>query len=156
GKRFDVTLEAFGRIADEIPTAELVLIGDLGPPDRPHVRAVNDAVARHPARARVHQTGKLPLPAVAAEIAKLDVYLFPMDVGATPRSGTRPAALGAGVPVVAIDGRETDSGLFRDGDNIAFARALEGPAFADAALGLLRDPARAARVGEGGRRLYEE
>jgi glycosyltransferase involved in cell wall biosynthesis len=44
--------------------------------------------------------------------------------------------------------------LCRDGDNIAFARDLDGPAFAEASLRLLRDPALMARVGEGARRLY--
>src|SRR5207344_212779 len=45
GKRFDVVLEAFGRIAAELPSAELVLLGDLGAPDHPLVKQVMDAVA---------------------------------------------------------------------------------------------------------------
>jgi glycosyltransferase involved in cell wall biosynthesis len=156
GKRFDVVLDAFAHIAAEIPSAELVLLGDLGAPGHPLVKQVTDAVARHPARARVRLTGKLPLAAVAAEIAALDVYLFPMETGANTRSSTLPTALGSGIPVVATDERETDHDLFRDGENVVFARGLDGAAFAEAALRLLRDQALAARVSAGARRLYDE
>jgi glycosyltransferase involved in cell wall biosynthesis len=156
GKHLDVVLDAFARVAARIPAAELALIGDLGPADHPRVREVTDAVARHPARARIRLTGKLPLREVSAEIARLDVYLFPMETGANTRSGTLPVALGSGLPVVAVAGRETDAGLFRDGDNIVLAPALDGAAFAEATLRLLDDPALAARVGEGARRLYRD
>jgi hypothetical protein len=57
-----------------------------------------------------------------------------MQTGANTRSSTLPTALGSGVPVVAVDGRETDRALFCDGDNMLFARALDGAAFAEAAL----------------------
>lgn len=155
-KRFDVALEAFERVARELPDAELVLIGALGPPERPLVRRVLDDVARHPARDRIRLTGSLTLPEVSREIADLDVYLFPMSTGANTRSGTLPAALGARLPTIAIRGDETDPALFVDGENIVFAREMSGAAFADAALGLLRDPAWRARVAAGARRLYDE
>ena len=156
GKRYDVVLDAFERIAAEIPAAELVLIGDLGPPDQPNVRAVHQAVSRHPARGRIRLTGRLSLVEVARETATLDLYLFPMETGANTRSSTLPGALGSGIPTVAVRGVETDLALFRDGENVAFADEMTGPAFATAALRLLRDPSAAARVGEGGRRLYAE
>jgi glycosyltransferase involved in cell wall biosynthesis len=156
GKRFDVVLDAFARVAREVPAAELVLIGDLGPPDRPRVREILESVRRHPAAARIRMTGRLPLSDVAAEIGALDAYLFPMSTGANTRSGTLPVALGAGLPVVAVSGPETDADLFRDGENIVLAANLDGLAFADATLRLLRDPALAARVGAGARRLYDE
>ena len=130
GKRFDVVLDAFARIAAELPAAELVLMGDLGPPDRANVRAIHDAVARHPARERIRFTGRLSLEEVAREMATLDLYLFPTDTGANTRSSTLPGALfGARIPTVAVRGIETDT-LFRDGDNIVFAEELSGPAFA--------------------------
>lgn len=154
GKRFDVVLGAFTRIASEFSLAELVLIGDLGPADKPTVREITDALRSHPARERIHVTGRLPLWRIAEEVAALDVYLFPMNTGANTRSGTLPVALGAGVPVVAIIGSETDVNLFRDGENIVIARDLSAAAFADATLALLRQPSRLARVAEGARRLY--
>jgi glycosyltransferase involved in cell wall biosynthesis len=155
GKRFDLVLDAFGRVASARPDAELVLVGDLGAPEEPRVRAIHAAVRAHAAAARIRVTGKLPLHEVAQEIADLDVYLFPMNTGANTRSGTLPLALGSGLPVVALEGFETDRSLFRDGDNILLTRELEAPSFARLALRLLDEPALAARVGAGARALYD-
>ncbi|MFL5304561.1 MAG: glycosyltransferase family 4 protein [Polyangia bacterium] len=155
GKRFDVVLEAFAMVAERNPGAELVLIGDLGPPDSPRVREVQEWVAAHPARSRIRQTGKLGLGDIAREVAMLDIYLFPMDTGANSRSSTLPLALGTGLPVVAISGAETDPDLFRDGENILFAPELAGRAFGDAALRLIADPPLRLRLSEGARQLYE-
>jgi glycosyltransferase involved in cell wall biosynthesis len=154
GKRLDVLLDAFATVAAQLPRAELVFIGDLGPPERPNVRALLDRVNRHPAADRIRMTGKLPLAEVAQKIAELAVYLFPMDTGANTRSSTLPIALGSGVPVVATRGQETDMSLFRDGENVLFAPSLDGRAFADATLRLLRDADLAARIGAGARDLY--
>jgi glycosyltransferase involved in cell wall biosynthesis len=156
GKKYDVVLDAFARIAGEIPGAELILMGDLGPPDQPNVRAIRDEVARHPAKTQIRLTGRLSLAELANEMAALDLYLFAMETGANTRSSTLPSALGAGIPTVAVRGRETDLSLFHDRDNVVFADDMTGPAFAAAALRLLKDPSALARVGEGGRRLYAE
>jgi len=156
GKRLDVALDAFEIIARQFPSAELVLIGHLGPPDRPIVKRVLDGVARHPARDRIRLTGSLSLAEVSQEIADLDVYLFPMSTGANTRSSTLPSALGSGLPTIATRDFETDLDLFRDGENIVFAREMSGAAFAEASLALLRDPAFFGRVADGARRLYDE
>lgn len=155
GKRFDVVLDAFAIVAAKHPQAELVLIGDLGPPDSPRVRQVQDWVAVHGARSRIRQTGNLSLAEISREVAALDVYLFPMDTGANSRSGTLPLALGSGLPVIAIRGAETDPSLFRDGENVLFARELTGPAFADAVLRLIDEPGLRRRLTDGARQLYE-
>jgi glycosyltransferase involved in cell wall biosynthesis len=155
GKRFDILLSVFERICRERPGAELVIIGDLGPPDAPNVRTITAAVRQHPDGERIRLTGKLSLDEVAREIGELDLYLFPMDTGANTRSGTLPVALGAGLPVIAFAGSETDRSLFVDGENIVLVPALTAAAFGDAASALLRDPARAARIGAGARKLYE-
>ena len=154
GKRFDVVLGAFEEIARQYPFAELVLIGDLGPPDQPRVVEIRNAVARHPAAARIRQTGRLSLADIARELALLDLYLFPMDTGANTRSGTLPAALGSGVPVIATRGTETDLS-FRHNENLVFADAMSATAFAEAALRLLRDPVLSKKIGDGGRDLYQ-
>jgi glycosyltransferase involved in cell wall biosynthesis len=156
GKRFDVVLESFELVWREFPLAELVIIGDLGPPDSPNVRSVFDGVARHPGKANIRMTGRVTLPEVAQEIADLDIYVFPMDTGANTRSSTLPTALGSGLPSITTLGIETDLALFRDGENIVFAEKLSGRAFGEAALRLLRDPESMARVGAGARRLYDE
>jgi glycosyltransferase involved in cell wall biosynthesis len=156
GKKYDVVLDAFARIVGEIPGAELILIGDLGPPEQRNVRAVLEQVARHPAKAQIRLTGRLSLTELANEMAALDLYLFAMETGANTRSSTLPSALGAGIPTVAVRGLETDLSLFHDGDSLVFADDMTGAAFARAALRLLKDPSALARVGEGARRLYTE
>ncbi|HVZ71719.1 MAG TPA: glycosyltransferase family 4 protein [Polyangia bacterium] len=155
GKRFDVVLGAFSGVLERWPEAELVLLGDLGDPTSPRVREVTDIIRAHPAAARIRVTGKLSLADVSREIADLDLYLFPMNTGANTRSGTLPVALGAGLPVICVHGAETDDALFRSDENVVFARELTGPAFAEAALRVLADPALATRVANGARALYD-
>jgi glycosyltransferase involved in cell wall biosynthesis len=155
-KRFDLVLGAFEQIWRRRPESELVVIGDLGRREAAHVAAFFAAVERHPARDRIRLTGKLSLQQVAAEMAELDVYLFPMTTGANTRSSTLPVALGAGLPVVAMRGVETDPELFRDGENVAFAEAFSADAFAGAALKILESPALSERLSTGARQLYDE
>lgn len=153
-KRFDVVLDGFAEVQRRRPEAELVLLGDFGDPADPRVRALRQAVAAHPAAARIHAPGRLDLADVARAVASLDVYLFPMTSGANTRSGTLPLALGTGIPVVAINSYETDS-LFVDGENIVFAERLDGAAFARAVLRVVDDQALAARVRAGAKHLYD-
>jgi glycosyltransferase involved in cell wall biosynthesis len=156
GKRFDVILGAFAQVARVLPAAELVLIGALGDAGQPLVRKVLEEVAQHPARERIRLTGSLPLSEVALEIADLDLYFHPMVSGANTRSSTLPTAFGSGVPIVATRGEDTDDSLFRDGENVAFAREMSAEAFAGAALQVLRDPARIGKLSAGARRLYAQ
>src|SRR5207237_8736389 len=79
-----------------------------------------------------------------------------METGANSRSGTLPLALGTGLPVVVVRRSETDPELFRDGENVVFATELSGPAFADAILRLMDDPAARQRIGAAARRVYEQ
>lgn len=153
GKLFDVLVEAFEVIAQAHPDAELLLLGDLGP-ESVRLRALRKRIESSPVAARIQTPGKLPLEEVARRVASLDLYLFPMSTGANTRSSTLPLALGAGVPVVAIDGVETDP-LFVHGENIYFASALTGRAFARAAMEIFGDLDLAERLEAGGRALYE-
>lgn len=153
-KRFDVVLDAFEVVGARAPDAELVLVGDLDSSGARRSEALRAAIRRHPGAARIVLTGKLTLPEVAARVATLDVFLFPMTCGATSRSSTLPLPLGAGVPVVAIRGPETPA-YFSDGENIVFAQALTGPALAGAVQRLVDDPALHARVASGGQALFD-
>ncbi len=154
GKRFDVVLDAFARVAREVPEAELWLLGDmLGRQDR-MTRDFVAAVASHPARDRIRIPGKQPLDAVAATLASFHAFLFPMDTGANTRSSTLPLALGSGVPVVATRGPETDD-VFQDGRNVLFARALSGQPFSDSVLRIRNEPALAASLSQGARALHD-
>jgi glycosyltransferase involved in cell wall biosynthesis len=154
-KRFDVVLDCFAEVQRRRPEAELVILGDLGDERRARVSSLREAVARHPAAQRIRVPGRLELQEVAREVAALDVYIFPMISGANTRSGTLPLALGTGLPVVAINGYETDA-LFVDGENVIYASALTGAAFGEAVLRVVDDPALRQRVSSGARRLYDE
>jgi glycosyltransferase involved in cell wall biosynthesis len=153
-KRFDVVLDAFEQVWRRRPDSELVLIGDIGGREDRRVASVREAIDRHPARAQIQVTGKLPLAEVARHMAELDVYLFPMTTGANTRSGTLPVALGCGLPVVATKGIQTDE-LFEADENVVFAPSLSGDAFGASVLRVLDDPALAARLSAGARHLYE-
>jgi len=155
GKRMDVVLECFRIVAAQRPDATLTLIGDIANSGPDRVREFEAAVAAHPARDRIRITGKQGLSAIAEQVAGLDVFLFPMDTGANTRSGTLPLALGSALPVVATRGAETDD-LFVDRENIAFAEALEGNAFAAAALQIAVDRTLAQRLSRGADALYRE
>lgn len=154
GKRFEVVLDAFARIAREVPDAELWLLGDMLARQDRMTRDFLEAVALHPARNRIHIPGKQPLGTVAETVASLHGFLFPMDTGANTRSSTLPLALGSGVPVVATRGPETDD-IFQDGRNVLFAHALSGEAFSDSVLRLRKEPALAASLSRGARALHD-
>jgi glycosyltransferase involved in cell wall biosynthesis len=155
-KRFDVVLGAFEHVWRRWPDSELVLIGDIGGRDNRHVASIYRAIERHPGRDRIRVTGKLSLEGVARQIADLDIYLFPMTTGANTRSGTLPVALGSALPVVALNGTETDLELFRDRENVLFAKSMTADAFASSALQILEDPELAERISIGARRLYDD
>lgn len=154
GKLFDAVVDAFEIVARTYPDAELLLLGDLGP-ESERLRALRHRIASSPVASRIQMPGKLPLEEVARRVASLDLYLFPMGTGANTRSSTLPLALGAGIPVVAINGVETDP-LFVHGKNIYFAESLTGPAFARASAAIFADRDLAARLAAGGLRLYDE
>ena len=154
-KRFDVVLDAFDEIRRSHPEASLSLLGDIGKTSDASTGGIRTRMAADLKTGRIRLPGKQSLSQIAREIAELDVYLFPMTTGANTRSGTLPLALGAGLPVIAVIGQETDS-LFVDGDNIIFASAMKPGAFAHAALRVFSDDSLRDRVSKGARHLYDQ
>ncbi len=154
-KRFDIVLDCFAEIARAHSEAQLVLLGDLAKMEDPRVRQLHDTIQRHPAAARIEVPGRLELADIAQRIADLDVYLFPMVTGANTRSGTLPVALGSGLPVVAIRGRETDR-LFVDGTNVLFSESLTSSGFATAVLRVSQEAGIREKLSAGARSLYDQ
>jgi glycosyltransferase involved in cell wall biosynthesis len=82
---------------------ELVLIGSPGPESQA-AAAWRAACSAHVTDLRF--TGVRPADEVSAELAAVDVVLFPDRGGASSRRGTLAAALAAGRPIVAMEGHE--------------------------------------------------
>jgi glycosyltransferase involved in cell wall biosynthesis len=154
GKRIEVALEAFESLAQSNPGARLVLLGDLGSEQGARFRALAERIRASRYSGRIDWRGKLPLAEISDAISRLDVFVFPSDVGATTRSGTLPVALGSGIPVVATRGPDSGA-VFRDGENVLFARDLSPESLSEAISLLLRNAILRERIGRGGRDLYE-
>jgi glycosyltransferase involved in cell wall biosynthesis len=154
-RRFDLMVDALPLILEKHPGTELVLIGDLGTEASPLFRALQAHIGRSPVARRIRRTGPVTLSRVAEEVAALDVYILPDEAGISTRSSTLPVALGSGIPVVGTRGPETADDFFVDGESVVYANGMSASALAEAVLRLLDDPELAAKVGAGGRSLYE-
>jgi len=147
-KSVDVALRAFALVARELPRARLLVIGRG--PDEGRLRRVT---ARLGLSERVDFPGHLPLPELARVLHRARVFLNP-----SPKEGwglTVVEANACGLPVVASD-RPGLRDSVRDGETGLLVPYGDPPAFAAAALRLLRDPelwrqqSAAARVWAGG------
>jgi glycosyltransferase involved in cell wall biosynthesis len=84
-----------------------------------------------------------------------DVILLPFADGVSTRRGTLMAALAHGLPVLGLNGHNTDTVLAEAADAIVLTPVGDRAAFVRAAIELARDPARMRATGDAGRRLYE-
>lgn len=86
----------------------------------------------------------------------MDLYLAPFPDGISTRRGSAIVALQHGVPLLSTRGRLSDTVfLAAEGTSLALAPATSAREFAAGALELYRDPERRARIGRGGRDLYD-
>jgi 1,2-diacylglycerol 3-alpha-glucosyltransferase len=131
-KGIDLLLPAFERVLAAEPRARLVLVGAVYEPRWLRRMIRSD---------RVIVTGQQPPEVVAAAYRRADVFAFPSGTD-TQALVLQEAAL-AGVPSVLID-----PVLFERGALAGAAVLADRAGFADAILGLLRDPAAARALGE--------
>ena len=126
-------------ILAQIPDAHFYIVGQ-----QPHVRV--QALAEHPA---VTVTGRVP--DVRPYIAGAGVYVVPLRIG----GGTRLKVLEAMAMGQALVSTHLgcDGFDFEDGRQVCFAD--DPAAFAEAAVALLRDRARAADLGRSARAYVE-
>jgi glycosyltransferase involved in cell wall biosynthesis len=124
-RRVALPVETIVDAVRRVPDAELVMVGAPGAQsveaDRWRSAAGEDT--------RIRFTGVLDAAPLAAELAALDIVVFPDPVGPTTRRGTLAAALAHGKPVVAFDGPQTWSAFVRDNALLAVrptADALAG------------------------------
>lgn len=125
--------EALRLLASRGRPVELVLLGAPGP-DSAAAEEWRRGFGR--AATSVRFTGILPPSRLAAELAAVDVLLFPDRGGASSRKGTLAAALSAGRPVVAVEGPEQWGRVIAEN---AVVVAAPDPAAVAAALEQLSD-----------------
>jgi glycosyltransferase involved in cell wall biosynthesis len=125
-RRVAVPVETIVEAVGRVPDAELVLVGAPGAQS-----AEADRWRSAAGSARIRFTGVLEPVPLAAELAALDVVVFPDPLGPTTRRGTLAAALAHGKPVVAFDGPQTWNEFVR-GDALVAV-----PPTADALAGAL-------------------
>jgi glycosyltransferase involved in cell wall biosynthesis len=126
--------------------AERLVVMNLGA-DAPDL-AVSRAV-------EVRSPGRQTEDELSVGLSASDLILLPFTDGVSTRRTTLMAALAHGLPVVGLNGHNTDSVLKRATDAMVLCRCGDRPGFARATVELTRDPAHMRAVGEAGRRLYQ-
>jgi phosphatidylinositol alpha-1,6-mannosyltransferase len=151
----DVLVRALPAIREQVPDAALLLVGD-----GPHRHTVERLVDRLRLGAHVRMTGQIPWVKTPAYYDAGDVFCMPTR---TRRLGLEPEALGicyleaaaTGLPVVVGDsGGAPDT--VREGETGYVVNGRDVDEVADRCARLLRDPARARRLGAAGRAWVRE
>ena len=146
-KSVERVIEAFGLIASALPEARLLLVGQGS-----HAEALGRRAAASAARDRIRLVGGVAREALPPYYRAADLFLFASEtetqglvLAEAHACGLAAVAVRAsGVEEVVVDGK---TGLLTKPD----ARDL-----ADAAIGLLVDPARRAGMGAAGRAVAEQ
>lgn len=130
-------LDAWPRVRETEPDAQLVLVGD-----GPEREGLAERAATHGVRDSVHLLGRRD--DVPRLLALFDVFVFPSHYEGLP--GALLEAMAAGLPIVCtpVDG---NAELVTHGDHGIHVPVRDPPALADAVTALLADRDRAARLG---------
>jgi 1,2-diacylglycerol 3-alpha-glucosyltransferase len=145
-KSVDRIIDAFGLIADALPDARLLLVGQ-----GTHEAAARSRAAASPAGARIHFQGGVPREALPAFYRAADLFLFTSE---TETQGLVLAeAHACGLPAVAVRASGVDE-VVRDGETGLLTKADAGE-LADAAIGLLLDPERRRTMARAARAYVE-
>ena len=128
----------------------LLLLGANGPSYR------DALVARHPEwAARVHATGFLDGPVLAAHLSVCDVMVQPYPDGVTSRRTSVMACLSQGRAVVTTAGRLTEP-LWHGSHAVTLAGVDDPAGLAGAVVGLLANADARTRLGSRARQLYAD
>ena len=127
------------------PHRRLLLLGRGGQ------SLARDLAAEASLAGRITATGELEGAEVAAHLAACDVLVQPFVDGVSTRRTSAMAGLALGVPIATNEGWVTEP-VWREFDAVELAPGPE--LVAEAADLLLRNPARAAAMGDRGRELY--
>lgn len=154
-RRLEMLVEAIALVRKQIPEARLLLVGDgEDPEDRHHIER---AVAQFGLGDSVEITGMLPMAEAHALVAQAAVcvspfYPTPILLSTSPTKISEYLALGR--PVVANIHPEQSLVLEQSGAGCCVP--WSAPDFAEAIVALLKDPQRAAAMGQRGREWVAE
>jgi len=137
-------------ILDRVPAASTLLIGRASAAYRERL------LGRYPRlESRLHAVGELPARDVSVHIGACDLMLQPYPDGISTRRTSAMAALSHRVPVATTVGHLTEP-LWAASGAVAASSVSEPATLAEQAAGLLNDEAARMRLGNAGRRLYED
>ena len=137
-KNVERVLDAFGLVADAVPDARLLLVGQGS-----HVAALRRHAARTPAAARITFAGGQPREVLPTYYQAADLFLFASE---TETQGLVLAeAQACGLPAVAVRAPGVEE-VVDDGVTGALVKA-DAPSLAEASVRLLLDPDRRAALG---------
>lgn len=123
----------------------------IGPDDTAIAHCFNGSAKN--LRGMIESTGYLPPEGVIRRLQEVDLFLLPLLDGLSTRRGSMMAAMALGLPVIGTEGPSTDP-MLRDSGACRMTPVGDVRAFVDAVQSLARDPAKAVRLGEAGRRFY--
>ncbi len=141
---------AFERVLDEDTDRIALFVGRNSETMRATL-----ARRRQDLMSRIHATGGLEAADVSAHVAACDVLVQPYDDGISARRGSLMAGLALGVPVIGNRGPIADE-VWTRRSTVLLADSDDSDTLSAAVSALLADPARAAALGEEGRRLYRD
>ena len=151
-KRVLDLIQAFAKIARQVPSAQLRIAGECSS-ERSYVESVRGFIKKANLGDRAHLLGSLPEEAILDEFARCDVLALPSAQENLPMVIAQ--AMATGKPVVATPvGGVTE--MVHDGETGFLVDVGDVDGLADALLRLLRDPSLRARMGQSGRKFALE
>jgi glycosyltransferase involved in cell wall biosynthesis len=142
--------DILARVLGNAPEIVALLIGRGSREFRERLAAVRPELA-----VRMHATGGLPAADLSRHLAACDLMIQPYPDGISGRRTSAMAMLQHGRPLVTTRGLLTEP-LWTQTSAVQMAPAGDGPLIAEMALALARDSHARARIGDAGRKLYDE
>lgn len=146
-KGFDILIEAFGRVATDLPDWKLVIFGEG--PCRGALEALRSAVGLD---SRVQLPGYTKSP--ARDLAKAELFVLSSRFEGMPNAMLEAMALG--IPVIAVDCSAGVRELSKSGQRSLLVHPGDVFSLSEALRQLMESPAQRAELGSAGREVLAE
>ena len=152
-KDYEGIFEAVALLTRQGMDVHLLCVGDWKGSDPSRFERLTGLAESLRIRERMTITGRVAAETLSHYFQTSDMFLFFQKGGATTSSGTIPAAMAHGVPVIANMGPETGS-FFQHGQNVWLTPSCDPKSIADAIAGLHADQALRSALGQREREDY--